>query len=409
MMVSGQDQTPDYFPFKLDQGGGGDPKRYAFLISGTEGKRISAHAQVLGLFLKHRVRIISHWGYQEESRHEFVLCLNCDMSAADITPDGLVLELRLLKSVQNARFIQMKTRLFDGFFFPLTLLDNRALVLDSQFTFLIEQELKTPELKQALVEAGRIYALDIVRQIREKFPNDTSDSVLRENILDYFKAAGFGRFSVLEDERSAQVIIRDPPISQKGEASGNHFIHGIVIGLVEVLQGRETSVVEDLYDPKTGRLFIALLERKNVNSTQTKTRALEEVEKVISSIEGVDNPKVVIPALAVNSSATLNQVLKTFESEGWIGGKIGYVPEPKESNQIVVKYDEEPESNISALPIQNTKSSTVDPVIKVSQTQHEVPAEKPQKKKRTDEDLASALKSALGEDDIYFEQSDFLE
>ena len=393
-MGSGQEKSPDYFPFKLDQEGG-DANRYAFLVSGIDGKRTPAQAQVLGLFLKHRARIISHWGYQE-SGNEFVLCLNCDMSSADITPDGLLLELRLLKSVQNARSTQMETRLFDGFSFPPTLLDNRALVLDSQFTFLIEHELKTPELKQALVEAGRIYALDIVRQIREKIP---PDGVLSDNVLDYFKAAGFGRFSVLDDERSTQVIIRDPPLSQRGEASGNHFVHGIVTGLVEVLHGRETTVIEDLYDPKTCRLFIALLDRKNASS-QVKARALEEVEKVISSIESEEKPKVPIPALAVNSSATLNQVLRTFESEGWVGGKIGYVPEREKSNQIVVKYYDK----VAALPLQNGAETSAKPVL-------QTPAEKPQKKQKVDEeerDFASALKSALGEDDVYFEQSDFL-
>jgi len=425
MMVSGQRQDqppPDYFPLKLDQGGAGDPKRYAFLVSGTEGKRISAQTQILGVFLKHKAKIVSHWGYQNEAGHEFVMCLNCDMEFADITPDGLVLELRLLKSVQNTRSIQMKTRLFDGFFFPLTFLDNRALVLDSQLTFLIEHQLKTSELKQVLVEVGRIYVLDIVRQIREKLPHGTTESVLRENVLDYFMAAGFGRFSVLEnDERSAQVIIRDPPLSERGEASGNHFIHGIVVGLIESFQGREVSVVEDLYDAKTARLFIALLDKKNLQSEgnpigQTKSRALQEVDKVISSIEGTEKSQ--IPALAVNSSVTLNQVLKTYENEGWVGGKIGYVPEPKESHQIVVKYYDEPvtgeRTSDSHPPVQIKQAHSiaavpeaVKPVEKISS---ELPTEKPRKKyDMKDEELASALKSALREDDDYFEQSDYLE
>ena len=145
-MVPGQERSPsgpEYYPFKFSQEASGDPKRYAFLISGKDEKRISTQGQVLSLFFKHRMKILSQWGYVDDAHHEFVLCLNCDLKNADITPDGIVLELRALKFTKNVRSVRMGNRIFHGFFFPLTLLDNRVMILDSQITFLIQHELKT--------------------------------------------------------------------------------------------------------------------------------------------------------------------------------------------------------------------------------------------------------------------------
>ena len=189
------------------------------------------------------------------------------MRNSDITPDGLVVELRLLKFVRTTRSIRMENRLFDGFSFPLTLLDSRVIALDASITFLLERELKTPEQKAALVEVGRVYAMDTIRQIRAKLSGTVPERILFDNVLEYLKAAGLGRFDLLDtDATSLQAIVRDPPLSEKGDARGNHFIHGIVIGLIEAFQDRETAVVEDLYDPGANRLFITLLDKRNVSA-----------------------------------------------------------------------------------------------------------------------------------------------
>ncbi len=435
MTVQGQQQQgPDYYPFSLGLEGAGDPRKYAFLISGKDDKRVSTQGEVLILFLKHGAKIISQWGYLDEARHDFVLCLKCDMSNADITPDGLILELRLSKFIRNVRSRRMENRLFHGFSFPVTFLDNRVVILDSQITFLIEQQLKTPEQRAALVEVGRIYALDIVRQIRAKFPRNSPEQVIFENALEYFKAVGIGRFSLFDaDEKSVQAIIRDPPLSHRGEATGNHFIHGIVVGLVEAFQERGTIVTEDLYDRKTGRLFISVLNKENEpiseqsSAIDVKLKALEEVEKVISSIEGpkkdLQMPSTVV---STGSTATLKQVLKTYEHEGWVGGKIGYVPEvPKEhsSPPIVVKYND---SHTSADAKQRAVTQSIvatkapanavqeDPSKKSSQISSKVPETKPKKKIAEDEDedddkLTRAFKSVMVGDSLYFEDSYFLE
>lgn len=400
---------PEHYPSKLSHGSIGDPKKFAFLISGRDEKRSSTQGQVLSQFLKHRIKIVSQWGYLDDQRNEFVLCLCCDMKNADITPDGLVVELRLIKSVRNARSVSLRNRLFHGYLFPMTLLENRVVVLDSQITFLIEQQLcKSPELKESLAEVGRIYALDIVRQIRSKLPADSGENTIRENVLDYFTAAGIGRFSLLDtDVRSVQAVVRDPPLSERGEATGNHFIHGIIVGLIESLSSRETTVVEDLYDPKSGRLFVALLDKRNVSTLDPKTRrdvktkALQEVEKVISSIEGTEEQRNPTPLITAGSQVTLNQVLKAYGDEGWVGGKIGYVPESgKEPSVVVAKYkdgqlvEEKPESKTTT---QNEMPSNSEVMTRRRITKGDQDEE--------DEDLANALKSIMGQDSVYFEDS----
>ena len=414
-----EQQSTEYYPLKLSLARSGDPKKYAFLISGKDDKRVSAQGQVLNIFLRHGVKILGQWGYLDEQNNDFVLYLSCDMKNSDVTPDQLILDLRLLKSIRNVRSVGMKNRLFHGCFFPLTLLDNRVMVLDSEFTFLIEHDLsKTPESKAALVEVGRIYAFDIVRQVRAKLPREVSEEMFRDNVLEYFKAAGIGRFSLLDtEEKSVQAIVRDPPLSQRGEATGNHFLHGIVIGLIECFQQRDTMVVEDLYDPGANRLFISLLDKKNTPSQppqtdETKIKALEEVERVISAIEGTES-KQDVPIIVANSSPSLNQILKTYENEGWVGGKIGYVPESS-SSTIVVRYKDgimvEEKKKLDGAEIQS-------PSIEILPNQPpknppETAVAKPRKKtiptEEDEEKLANAVRSAISEDSMYFEDSYFL-
>lgn len=409
--IKKRQQQPDYYPARLPSATPGDPRKVSFLISGREDKRASAQGQVLTLFLKHRVRIISQWGYPADDDREFILCLYCDMKNADITPDGLLLELRSIRSVRYARSVSMKDRLFDGFFFPMTFLENRVIVFDSQITFLLERELcKTTELATKFVEVGRIYALDIVRQIRSIL-SGASEYVLRENVLEYFKAAGIGRFSLLEgDSRSLQVIVRDPPLSERGEGTGNHFIHGIVVGLIETFLGRETIVIEDLYDAKSGRLFLSLLDKKNAlpsekESESLKLKALEEVEKVITAIDAMDP---VTPPLA-SPSPTLNEVLKSYEKEGWIGGKIGYAPLKENSNAVVVKYEDGHAIEEKAVQPADSSSSlthTIEQKGQTSETKLEIKSPHRQLQKKNIEkgqdqlsDFYDLLESALREDD----------
>jgi hypothetical protein len=430
-----KDQTgsnPDYYPYRLGQAGTGDPKKFAFLISGRDERRQAGQNQVLSIFLKHRAKILSQWGYTDDPRHEFVICLTCDIRGADITSDGLIVELRLLKFVTAARSVRMENRLFDGFSFPLALLDNRIIALDASITFLLERELKFPEQKAMLTEVGRVYAVDVVRQVRSKLSGSSPEKVIVDNALEFLKVAGLGRFSLVDgDGNTIQAIVRDPPLSEKGDARGNHFIHGIVIGLIEAFRGRETVVVEDLYDPGANRLFVTLLDKNNVSTSAklsqdpTKIRALEEVEKVISVIDRETKEATPVP-LVNTSSATLNQVLKNYENEGWIGGKISYAEIPPETARppVVVRYLEEQPKPLErrkeeVAPSAEAATKVLEKVEAELKTIPQTPPKAPEGKalkkigKRLngeeESELTKAIRKAMGEDDLYFEDSSFLE
>jgi hypothetical protein len=159
--------APEYFPSKLDQTTVGTASQHSFLIFGREDKHGAPQTSILNAFLRHKVRITSQSGYVDEKLGGYVFCFSCNLKNADISPDGLVVELRELKSVTQARSINMDNRIFEGFFFPLTLLDKRVTALSSGITFLLEERLKTREEKNYLVDVGRLYALGIVNQIRK--------------------------------------------------------------------------------------------------------------------------------------------------------------------------------------------------------------------------------------------------
>jgi hypothetical protein len=92
----------------------------------------------------------------------------------------------------------------------------------------------------------------------------------------------------------------DPPVSEIGEATGNHFVHGIVAGVVDALQNHSMTVVEDLYDAQARRLSLLMVEKSVVTKSssnilkpsvpnEVQAKALDEIEKVIKSLEQDDS------------------------------------------------------------------------------------------------------------------------
>src|SRR5579872_4464653 len=251
----------DYYPSKLDQTTVGSSTNHTFFIYSKDDRHGAPHTSILNAFLRHKVRILSQIGYSDEKIGGYVLCLSCDLKGADISADGLTVELRMLKSVAITKSVKMENRIFEGLFFPLTLLDKRVIALSAGVTFLLEERLKSREEKEALVDVGRIYAINIVDQIRKQFPPNVSSKGLLDNTNDYFKTAGLGRFNFqLSQEKSFTTTIQDPPLSDTGQATGNHLLYGIVVGVLEALNNRSMAVAEDLNDQKTRRLTFHLVE-----------------------------------------------------------------------------------------------------------------------------------------------------
>ena len=181
-------------------------------------------------------------------------------------------------------------------FFPLTiLLTNRVVSIDSNITFLIQERLNSEESKVVLRDVGRNYALDVVKQVRTKMSPGFPEDIIQENVRGYLKAAGWGSFSWESETTFERVVVIDPPIFS-GKAVGNYFLHGMAAGLVESFRKKKFMLAEEVYKQDTRSLTLMLsefrIEVKRLESSAEKkisksveVRALEEVEKVIRSVE----------------------------------------------------------------------------------------------------------------------------
>jgi hypothetical protein len=436
----------DYYPSKLDQTTVGTSTQHTFLVFSKDDKHGAPHTSILNAFLRHKVRINSQVGYADAKLGGYVSCLSCDLKNADISADGLTVELRMLKSVSTASSVRMENRIFEGVFFPLTLLDKRVIALSSGITFLLEERLKTREEKNALVEVGRVYAISVVAQIQKLFPPSTSKKILQDNISDYFKACGLGRFNfVASQEKAVQMAILDPPLSETGQAAGNHFLQGVVEGLLEAIDNRSMTVMEDLYDARARRLSFHLVEKSIAEKSsapllkpsmpkEIQSQALDEVEKVIKSLENTgpdldDKSPLVIevsaersegiaarenakPAFYTERGPSLNGALKTYKDEGWIGGKIGTTPENGEAaHLVVIKYPESSDkSPTESKPTMEKEKTVLVEKIEKEETTSEgsdlkITQQSP-RKTRNDEEENEAYNEALRDSDaLYFEDS----
>ncbi len=284
----------EYYPNNIGNLAIGTPRSYAFLVYGREDRGIQV--QILNTLLKRGARIVSQTGYVDEKNREFTLCISCDLGEVSVTPDDLIIELRRMKQVRNANAICLKNRMFDGFLFPQTiLLTNRVVSIDSNITFLIQERLNSEESKVALRDVGRNYALDVVKQVRTKMSPGFSEDAIQENVRGYLKAAGWGSFTWESETTFERIVVIDPPIFS-GKAVGNYFLHGMAAGLVESFRKKKFMLAEEVYSQDTRSLTLMLselrIEVKRLESPAEKkisksveVRALEEVEKVIRSVE----------------------------------------------------------------------------------------------------------------------------
>ena len=436
----------EYYPSKLDQTTIGTATQHAFLVFSKDDKHGAPHTAVLNAFLRHKVRINSQVGYADEKLEGYVSCLSCDLKNADITADGLTVELRMLKSVSAASSVKMHNRIFESIFFPLTLLDKRVIALSAGITFLLEERLKTREEKNALVEVGRVYAMNVVSQIQKLFPPGTSKKILQDNISDYFKASGLGRFNIVSPEgKSMQVTILDPPLSEAGQGTGNHFLHGVITGLVQAIDDRSMTVAEDLYDARARRLSYHLVEKSLASKVsepllkpsmpkEIQSQALDEVEKVIKSLENAgpeldDKSPLVIEVSAERSESVAARenakeqpyftergptLSGKYKDEKGIGEKIGISPEDKKISspaveqfpKLSVKSLPEPKASppekapaVSLEEIERTPAPSADSKLRISRSA-------PKKISSTDDEDDEIYSQALRDsDDLYFEDS----
>jgi len=279
------------------------PTTYGFLIEGRDHKG-EVQTLVLYTLVKRGARILSQTGYLSERSKEFTLSTTCDLAEANSSLDDLVIQLRGIKHVTHVEGVCLKNQMFNGFLFPLVLMDtNRVVAIDANLMFDIQEKIRTQSEKSSLVEAGRDYGRKVVNRIKQRFEDNRESRIesaadivaIEDNIKGYMKAAGWGKLSWESEEKVEQVFIQDPPTSAKGgSAAGNLFLLGLVIGITEAFRNRRFSIMEDHYDARSRRLTTTLIQqgllksevpREQALSQAQKATALGEIEKVINSLE----------------------------------------------------------------------------------------------------------------------------
>ena len=248
----------EYYARNIGLAKQGSNLTYSFLVSGKEEK--GAQTRVLNTFFVHGAKILSQTGYLDEKFGEFTLSLSCDLRAADISSDDLIIELRRFKFVRTVVSQNMRNRFFDRQLFPLTMTDTvRVIAMDSDFFAELGEKLgENRQSSLALRDLAQSYAVRVVDRFRQLCGRKASPVSIQENSLAYFRAIGLGTVRMQSDSVVESVIIQDPPTNKRGEAAGNPLMHGIAVGLVAALKMKSTHLSKENYD-QTNRLLTLTL------------------------------------------------------------------------------------------------------------------------------------------------------
>ena len=209
----------------------------------------------------------------------------------------------------NAEAVNLKNQMFDGLLFPLVMMDtNRVVAINANLIFGIQNVLTNQAERSDLIRVGKDYGKDVVDRIRKKFEDNKNSKNVRSpdietmqaNIVGYARATGWGKLIWTSEGNIERVQIKIPPTSTMGgSGAGNLFLHGFVAGMTTALRNKEFGVMEDHYNSQTRRLTLTLVEQSQIRPLESqalhematlneKSRVLEEVEKIISSVGGMD-------------------------------------------------------------------------------------------------------------------------
>jgi len=270
----------DYFPNIIGNFSPGLKNHFAFLIGGRhEGAVLS---QVLHAFRIHGVTINSFRAFNDKENREFAICITSDFSNGNLSPENIAIELRMMKFIRDVYVVPLKNRIFDGFLFPLTIMySDRVVAMDSGLLFKMQERFSSEEGNRILEELGSDYILEIFQRLNGKLGKKMAVVEVQKNVLGYLKAAGWGAFKCVPENDGFKIVIRDPPTSMSGDASNNHFLRGVLAGLVESFYGSDLRVVEEAYDPVSRTLTTLLSQDLENRRSEVKVHQEESFNSTL--------------------------------------------------------------------------------------------------------------------------------
>lgn len=322
----------EYYPNNIGNVSMGRGKDYGFRICGRQEGGLLAF--VLDTFRKHGIVIYSFRADSDRMKKEIALSISCDFSSGNISPVGLVTELRKSSLVGEVVYSSLRNRVFDGFLFPLTIMgSDRIIGMESNFLFQIQEQMNTEAARTLLEGLGRKYIAGVSERIREK----AGKSDLLENVLDYLRAAGWGTFSIEKEESGDfRINIADPPVSETtGDATGNSFVHGIAAGIVNGFKGNERQrVFNESYDSMERFLSIEFSDMDKQAAPEKRLLAVQRADKAADKSPAIEVERIVGILLSKANPARRGKTKDGYDSTSNRDGGVAKTIESEESNAL---------------------------------------------------------------------------
>lgn len=230
---------------------------FEFLIVAKD--EIGATSKLTGELARHNVDILSIAGANDFEIGLFVLTLFCDFAKADCTAAALAGKVWDLPFVTKVDFRDAKGRLFDGYRYPLRIMNKHRGILMRAGPLLATEKNLVKMLGSAgasiMFEEGRTYAHAVMGHLKGALPDAIPEEIFM-NVVDGLRVTGWGLFQFHEEPDTYRITVSDPPKLRDGFQS--MFVRGIAVGTTETICGSNLAVRSADYDEKTDTLTLIL-------------------------------------------------------------------------------------------------------------------------------------------------------
>lgn len=220
---------------------------------------VGTFANIVSVFASHRVDIRSVSANQSDGSDIFVSSFFCDFTIANCTVDHIQKELMHLPGVVNVQSANMDGKVWDKFFFPISLMKNKNRVIVMRVEPLLRVERNLIQTMGSagasiMFQEGRSYANEVFLQYKEILPDASTEQML-ETIKDGLRTTGWGLFDFIPTNDGGFIVnVGDPPVLKEAGYGENRFFYGVATRILENLYGWPLSISESSFD-KASRIL----------------------------------------------------------------------------------------------------------------------------------------------------------
>jgi hypothetical protein len=278
------------YPIALGMPAAAPSLYFEYAISGQQNEKREAIPQIMKILDSGGVRIVSLSFFYDQSMEGFAMNVVCDFTTSKTREDQLLIKLNKSKFVKLAEMSPLEGRVFSNFMFPLTFFGGeiRAVAIDSdRFVHLFENITKSFGIraKESLYENGRTEGREIMEALKEKLGQRLANdrTVLLDNAKALFQAAGWGK--LLFHNEGAEIYkatITEPPSDAEGGAVlGNHFLQGVVAGIIEsfLKPNVKLTMLREGYEEQRANLVLYYMDKAAIKELSRESDEEEEEDE----------------------------------------------------------------------------------------------------------------------------------